>query len=145
MSATQPDSAAFLALNLDSEAVLKRFVQADGWQTRYREIMLLGKQLPKLDESLKVASAQVKGCESTVWLYHRQIDQQHYFVADSDARIVKGLIALLLIACHGKTAEQIQAFDLNQFFETLGLAGQLSPSRTNGLLAVAQTIQSVAI
>ncbi|WP_394205194.1 SufE family protein [Shewanella waksmanii] len=144
MSHPQPSLEQFTALSFDSQTVLAKFTDADGWQARYREIMLLGKQLPKLDEQLKQASAQVKGCESTAWLYHREIEGLHYFIADSDARIVKGLIALLFVACQAKTSEQIADFDVSDYFETLGLTGQLSPSRTNGLLAVAQAIKAAA-
>ena len=106
--------------------------------------MLLGKTLPKLDDELRVDSAQVRGCESNAWLYHCEIDGQHYFVADSDARIVKGLVALLLIACNGKSSAEITAFDPDNYFSQLGLQGQLSPSRTNGLLALAKAIKLAA-
>ncbi len=142
----KPTQAEFLALTLESDAqtTLKLFEQAGNWQERYRQIMLLGKSLPKLDEHFRVEGAQVRGCESNAWLYHCEIEGKHYFIADSDARIVKGLIALLLIACNGKSSSEICAFDPDNYFSQLGLQGQLSPSRTNGLLALAKAIKSAA-
>ncbi|GIU21739.1 SufE family protein [Shewanella schlegeliana] len=142
----QPSAEQFLALTLenDTAATVELFEQAGNWQERYRQIMLLGKSLPKLDDNLRVESAQVRGCESNAWLYHSEIDGKHYFIADSDARIVKGLIALLLIACNGKTSNEIGAFSPDCYFTQLGLQGQLSPSRTNGLLALAKAIKVAA-
>ncbi|QFU21444.1 SufE family protein [Shewanella eurypsychrophilus] len=138
----QPSTAAFLALSLDSEEILPLFENAGSWQERYRQIMLLGKKLPKLDEEFRVEQAQVRGCESNAWLYHNEIEGKHYFIADSDARIVKGLIALLLTACNGKSSDEIAAFNSDVYFDRLGLTGQLSPSRTNGLLAVLKAIKT---
>ncbi|CAM3211356.1 Fe-S metabolism associated domain protein [Shewanella violacea] len=65
-----------------------------------------------------------------------------YYLADSDARIVKGLVALLLTACNGKSADEIVAFDIDAYFDRLGLTGQLSPSRTNGLFSLAKAIKT---
>lgn len=124
----------------DKTALLTLFSAAPNWQERYRQIMLLGKNLPSLEAHFRVETAQVRGCESNAWLYHQQIDGKHYFLADSDARIVKGLIGLLLAACHGKTATEIAQFSPNDYFAALKLEGQLSPSRTNGLQALAQAM-----
>ncbi|MCG9695706.1 SufE family protein [Shewanella sp. Isolate11] len=139
-----PNIDAFLAQELDGKTILQRFKQAGDWQARYREIMLLGKSIPALDDSFRVEQAQVRGCESNAWLYHRCIDNKHYFLADSDARIVKGLIALLLAATHGKDAQTIAALNIEKYFNDLGLSGQLSPSRTNGLFALAMAIKLAA-
>lgn len=124
----------------DAATLLARFEQAQNWQERYRQIMLLGKTLPTLADAFRLESAQVKGCESDAWLYHLEQDGKHYFLADSDARIVKGLIGLLLSACHGKQSDEILAFDPSAYFKQLGLEGQLSPSRTNGLHALAKAM-----
>ncbi|GIU23148.1 SufE family protein [Shewanella sp. MBTL60-007] len=142
----KPSAEQFLALAIDNDTAttVALFEQAGNWQERYRQIMLLGKSLAKLDDNLRVESAQVRGCESNAWLYHSEIDGKHYFIADSDARIVKGLIALLLIACNGKTSNEIRAFSPDHYFTQLGLQGQLSPSRTNGLLALAKAIKLAA-
>ncbi|ASF17155.1 MAG: SufE family protein [Shewanella xiamenensis] len=124
----------------DAATLLARFEQAPNWQERYRQIMLLGKTLPTLADAFRLESVQVKGCESNAWLYHIEQDGKHYFLADSDARIVKGLIGLLLSACHGKQSYEILAFDPSAYFKQLGLEGQLSPSRTNGLHALAKAM-----
>ncbi len=124
----------------DAAMLLSRFEQAPNWQERYRQIMLLGKALPSLADEFRLETAQVKGCESDAWLYHIAQEGKHYYLADSDARIVKGLIGLLLGACHGKTREQILSFDPATYFKQLGLEGQLSPSRTNGLYALANAM-----
>lgn len=142
-SEVQPVAAEFLALELDSNALIEQMIQAKGWQDKYRYIMLNGKLLPKLDDNLRNDNALIRGCESNAWLYHKEIDGQHYFLADSDARIVKGLMTILLAACHGKTSDDIDNFDPQAYFIKLGLDGQLSPSRTNGLFALVQTIKSV--
>ncbi|SQH75401.1 putative Fe-S metabolism protein (sufE-like) [Shewanella benthica] len=141
-SAIQPATETFLALKFDSGKILPRFDNANNWQERYRQIMILGKTLPKLEDEFRVEQALVRGCESNAWLYHSEIDGKHYFLADSDARIVKGLVALLLTACHGKSADEIAAFDIEAYFDRLGLTGQLSPSRTNGLFALAKAIKA---
>ena len=124
----------------DAATLLARFEQAQNWQERYRQIMLLGKTLPTLADEFRLESAQVNGCESDAWQYHLEQDGKHYFLADSDARIVKGLIGLLLSACHGKQSDEILAFDPSAYFKQLGLEGQLSPSRTNGLHALAKAM-----
>ena len=139
-----PDSQLFTLLPAELIAAVNQIEQANNWQDKYRQIMLLGKQLPKLPDHLKQEDAQVKGCESQAWLYHHQQNGQHFYLADSDARIVKGLIAILLVANQGKTTEQIAQFDVHHCFDSLGLSGQLSPSRTNGLAALASAIKHYA-
>ncbi|QIR13681.1 SufE family protein [Shewanella aestuarii] len=139
-----PDASLFTPLDSELTQGVNLIEQATNWQEKYRQIMLLGKKLPNLAEELRLESAQVKGCESQAWLYHLQVNEQHFYLADSDARIVKGLIAVLLVATQGKTSQQIAAFDVNQYFDTLGLSGQLSPSRTNGLHALANVIKDSA-
>lgn len=140
----QPASSLFSPLSEDVLNSAKLIEQANNWQEKYRQIMLLGKKLPNLADELRHECAQVKGCESQAWLYHCQIDGQHFYLADSDARIVKGLIGLLLVATQGRTSSEIAQFDIAVYFENLGLNGQLSPSRTNGLHALAQAIARYA-
>ncbi|QYJ83147.1 SufE family protein [Shewanella aegiceratis] len=140
-----PSTEAFTGLILDPQEILPSFTQAANWQERYRALMLLGKRLTPLDEKLRQESAQVRGCESNAWLYHKEIDGRHYYLADSDARIVKGLIALLLTAVQGQDKKTIAALDLHDYFDRLGLSGQLSPSRTNGVLALGEAIKAAVI
>lgn len=139
-----PESTAFMPLSPALIDGVKHIEQATNWQEKYRQIMLMGKHLPQLDAQFKVETAQVKGCESQAWLYHQQVDDKHFYLADSDSRIVKGLIAVLLVATQGKTSQALHGFDAKQYFDNLGLSGQLSPSRTNGLFALAYAIIAFA-
>ncbi|MBD1581421.1 SufE family protein [Pseudoalteromonas sp. S16_S37] len=105
--------------------------------------MLLGKQLPTLPDVLKTEQAKVTGCESNVWL-HIELDEQQQnllLVGDSDTRIVKGLLAIVLAMYSGKTPTEAKQIDAYQEFESLGLIKHLSPSRGNGIKAIVETIQ----
>ena len=133
-------------MNSAFEAVSKNIETAAGWQQKYRQIMLLGKQLPVMPEVLKVDDALVKGCESKVWLY---IDFDHtenslVLACDSDTRIVKGLLALILALYNGLTPEQATQINAYDEFERLGLISHLSPSRGNGIKAMVDKIQTMA-
>ncbi len=112
-----------------------------GWEARYRQVILWGKQLPAMPDELKSDQVTVAGCESTVWLVSECVAGQWFFCTDSDARIVRGLIALVLAAYNGKTAQQIQQFAIDGYFEKLGLIAHLSPSRGNGLKAIVEQIK----
>ena len=117
-----------------------------GWQERYRQIMLLGKELPTLPEQWKVDKARLHGCESSVWLHH-YYDRQTmrlYFAADSDARVIRGLIAIVLAVFSGKTPAEILGENIEARFQALELFTHLSPSRGNGLRAIVQGIQATA-
>ncbi len=129
---------------IDAEQVVNTMQALHGWEDRYRQVIQWGKQLPAMPEELKQQQVLVSGCESQVWLVAEHIDQQFYFCADSDARIVRGLIAIALAAFNGKTAAQIQSFDVDDYFEQLGLLSHLSPSRGNGLRAIVDQIKALA-
>jgi len=115
-----------------------------GWEDRYRQVIQWGKKLPQMPDELKSEQVTVSGCESTVWLVSENIDGNWHFCADSDARIVRGLIALVMAAYDGKSAQQIQSFDIDAYFEQLGLIAHLSPSRGNGLKAIVEQIKQTA-
>ncbi|MBU2898516.1 cysteine desulfurase sulfur acceptor subunit CsdE [Vibrio hepatarius] len=114
-----------------------------GWEERYRQVILWGKCLPEMPNELKSEQVKVTGCESLVWLVSTNINGFWYFCADSDARIVRGLIALVLTPFDGKTSQQIQMFDIDGFFKELGLVSHLSPSRGNGLKAIVEQIKQI--
>ncbi|RCU43229.1 SufS family cysteine desulfurase [Corallincola holothuriorum] len=114
---------------------------AKGWEGRNRQLMLMAKKLPGLKPEQKQPAAEVTGCESRTWLLHQVKDGCHWFAADSDARIVRGLLVLLLAAVNGQTTAVVQAFDGRQWLRDLGLLEHLSPSRGNGLLAIVDAIQ----
>jgi cysteine desulfuration protein SufE len=117
----------------------------DDWEERYKYIIDLGKDLPAMDAALQTPQRLVKGCQSNVWLdVDINAQQQLLFTVDSDAIIVKGLLALVLAAFYGKTAAEVLAFDINGYFTELDLERHLSPTRGNGLKAIVAKIQSIA-
>lgn len=119
---------------------------ASAWQQKYREIMLLGKQLPAIPEVLKTDDALVPGCESKVWMY-LDFDLEEntlVIVGDSDTRIVKGLLAIVLALYNGLTPEQVINTNAFAEFQRLGLIQHLSPSRGNGIKAMVERIQTMA-
>ena len=118
------------------------FQAAHGWEARYKELITLAKQLPPLDEADKTDANAIHGCESQAWLVSKQDETGRWqFHSDSNARIVKGLMAVVLAALNNKTSEQIQAFDMEAYFSELQLLPHLSPSRGNGLRAVVEAIK----
>ncbi|QVM90287.1 SufE family protein [Pseudomonas entomophila] len=125
-------------MNLSSEAslALESFEQARGWEQRARLLMQWGDRLEPLDDSEKVEANRVHGCESLVWLAATQEDGQWHFKATSDARLLRGLLALLLVRVQGLASDELTGVDLGTWFSQLGLERQLSPSRSNGLHAV---------
>ncbi len=130
---------------ITSDEIVQTMQNFKGWEDRYRQVILWGKKLPVMPEELKSNQVTVSGCESLVWLVSKQDNGVWHFCADSDARIVRGLIALVMAAFDGKTSQQIQDFDVDGYFEQLGLIAHLSPSRGNGLKAIVEQIKSQAI
>jgi sulfur transfer protein SufE len=131
-------------LSYTAQDIINLFAKQKGWEAKYRQIMLLGKQLPALSDEYKQDEHLVKGCESKVWL-HYAIDsntQQLTIVADSDARIVKGLVIIIVAAFNRLTVQQIGHFDVVDYFSQLDLLKHLSPSRSNGIHAIVKTIQA---
>ena len=106
--------------------------------------MLMGKELPAFDETLKREESQVAGCESQVWLVASWHQDQLLLAASSDAKIVKGLIAIVLAAFNGKSHRQVLEFDMPSYLDQLGLMDQLSPSRGNGIKAIINRILLLA-
>ncbi len=123
---------------------LPQLQQEKDWQSKYRILMQLGKKLPPVPEKMKQAHLLVKGCESRAWLmhYHDTTADKHYFVLDSDARIVKGLMAIMLSLVNGMTTAELGKFDLCHRFDQLNLKPYLSQSRGNGLTAMAERIKA---
>jgi len=116
----------------------------DSWEDRYKYIIDLGKELPAMDEAKKNEAHIVKGCQSQVWIDHQRVDDVLWFEADSDAFIVKGLLAIVLAAYNGKTPDEVQSFDVEGYFEQLGLLRHLSPTRGNGLRAMVEKIKNLS-
>ena len=116
----------------------------DDWEERYKYIIDLGKALPAMDEALHTTERLVKGCQSNVWIDIQPEGETLNFVVDSDALIVRGLLALVMAAYSGKTAQAILAFDVDDYFQKLDLERHLSPTRGNGLRAIVAKIQAIA-
>ena len=127
---------------LDAEAVLTRFARAGAWEERYRELIQLGKQLPVIPTEWRGEEQELPGCESQVWLL-AQPDAEGcwHFAADSQARIVRGLLAVVLAALNHQSTRHILGFDMEGYFDSLQLAKHLSPSRGNGLRAMVNAIR----
>lgn len=121
------------------------FATLKQWEEKYRQLILLGKQLPSMAEEEKAQAQEIPGCENRVWLGY-QVGEQGtlHFFGDSEGRIVRGLLAVLLTAVEGKSADALLAGSPLALFDELGLRGQLSASRSQGLEALAEAVQLFA-
>ena len=120
------------------------FAFFDDWEDRYKFIIDLGRGLPPMADALKVDANIVRGCQSQVWIDYRLADGRMYFTLDSDAMIVRGLIAIVLAAFNGRTPDAILAYDIDALFKELDLMRHLSPTRGNGLTALVRRIRDIA-
>ena len=123
---------------------LEAFEQGKGWEQRARLLMQWGERLEPLDDAEKTDANRVHGCESLVWLVAEHVDGLWRFKASSDARLLRGLLALLLVRVNGLSSEELQRVDVQDWFNQLGLSRQLSPSRSNGLNAVLVRMRELA-
>ena len=114
----------------------------DSWEDRYKYMIDLGKSLPAMDSSLKTDERLVPGCQSQVWIEPHKDGEIFTFEVDSDAHIVRGLLAIVMAAYNNKTAEQIINFDIQDYFAQLDLIKHLSPTRGNGLRAMVEKNQT---
>ena len=130
--------------SITTEDIIDTLGFFDSWEDRYKYIIDLGKELPAMDDAKKDEEHIVRGCQSQVWIDHTEEGESVYFEADSDAFIVKGLLGVVLAAYNGKTSADIIAFDIEAYFEQLGLLKHLSPTRGNGLRAMVKKIQGIA-
>ncbi|HDZ41241.1 MAG TPA: SufE family protein [Bacteroidetes bacterium] len=126
------------------DEIIKEFSLFDDWMDRYDHLIEEGKELPVMDEKFRKSEYLVEGCQSRVWLYPEFTDGKVYFKAESDALIVRGIIALLVKVLSGRTPDEIMDADL-YFIEETGLRQNLSPTRSNGLLAMLKQMKLYAI
>lgn len=134
-----------MSLPVDATNALEAFQAVRSWEQRARMLMQWGERMPALAAEDKVDANLVQGCESLVWLVGRLQDGHWQFAASSDARLIRGLVALLLARVNGLSAVELQAVDLPDWFNQLGLSRQLSPSRSNGLNAVLQCMRALSL
>ncbi|WP_185267856.1 SufE family protein [Halopseudomonas xiamenensis] len=130
--------------DITTDDILESLSFFDSWEDRYKYIIDLGRELPPMDEQHRTEQNFVRGCQSQVWLTSREEGGKLYFDADSDAFIVKGLLAVVLAAYNGKSPEAILAFDIEDYFSRLNLLKHLSVTRGNGLRAMVKRIKDTA-
>jgi cysteine desulfuration protein SufE len=127
----------------DMARLVDEFQALPDWETRYKKIIERAKRLVPMDEALKSDANKVRGCSSTVWLHATCHDGIVTFAADSDAVLVRGLVALLIEVYSGRTPQQILGAPAD-FLEDMGLSVNLSPNRANGLTAMVRQIMAYA-
>lgn len=120
------------------------FDALDDWDDRYRLLIDLGRALPPMDAALKTDATRVRGCASQVWLHPRLDAGRLHFAADSDAAIVKGLVALVLMLADGRAPADIDTGEIRARLDALGLARHLSSNRTQGLASMVARIGDLA-
>lgn len=133
-----------MTINESQQEIIDEFSDVEDWMDRYAMIIDLGNSLPPIDDSYKTPEHLIEGCQSRVWLNAEERDGKVYFTADSDAIIVKGIIAMLIKVLNGHTPPEILASDLH-FIDDIGLAENLSPTRSNGLLAMVKQMRLYAM
>ncbi|MBJ2116296.1 MULTISPECIES: cysteine desulfuration protein SufE [Proteus] len=128
--------------NLPDEAkLLRNFSRCQDWEQRYLYMMELGERLPPLTDEQRISANFIEGCQSQVWIAVSLNESKQLILSgDSDAGIVKGLVALVIILFQGKTVEQALATDVKHYFSSLALESHLTPSRTQGLHAMVTTL-----
>lgn len=131
-------------INEKQDDIIEEFGAFDDWLDRYQLLIDLGSELPPLDEQYKTDNNLIEGCQSRVWLQADFIDGKVFFRAESDALIVKGIVALLIKVYSGHTPDEILSSDL-YFVEAIGLKEHLSPTRSNGLLSMIKQMRLYAL
>lgn len=131
-------------VDIRSDDIIETLAFFDSWDDRYRYIIDLGKELPPLDEAARIDANLIRGCQSKVWLDSEVREGRLFFTVDSDAFIVKGLLAIVLAAYNGKTPAEIRAFDIEAYFAAIDLMRHLSPTRGSGLQAMVARILALA-
>ena len=126
------------------DELLDTFEFFDDWEDKYRFIIDIGKELSGLPDGDKTDAHLIRGCQSQVWLTYESSDEGLKFNMDSDAHIVRGLIAVVLIVIQNRSASEIQQLDIEGIFGQLDLLAHLSVTRGNGLRAMVSRIKEVA-
>ena len=133
-----------MTINERQDEVIEEFQDFDDWMDKYQLLIDLGNEQAPLDEKYKVESNLIDGCQSRVWLQADYEDGKIHFQAESDALIVKGIVALLIRVLNDSTPQEILDADL-YFIEQIGLKEHLSPTRSNGLLSMVKQIRMYAL
>ena len=133
-----------MTLNELQNNVIEEFADFDDWMDKYALLIDLGNSLPPLEEKYKTESNLIEGCQSRVWLQADYVDGKILFKGESDAVIVKGIVSLLISILSDHTPQEILDADL-YFIEKIGLKEHLSPTRSNGLVAMIKQMRMYAL
>ena len=133
-----------MTINETQDEIIEEFTALDDWMDRYQMLIDLGDAQAPLADADKTEQNLIDGCQSRVWIIKKEKDGRLHFRADSDALIVKGLVALVLQVVNDHRPDEIYAADL-YFIERIGLRDHLSPTRSNGLLAMVKQIRMYAL
>lgn len=133
-----------MTINEAQDAIIEEFSDFDDWMDKYQLLIDLGNEQTPLDPRYKTDQNLIEGCQSRVWLQADETDGKLVFQAESDALIVKGIVTLLIRVLSGHTPAEILAADL-YFIERIGLKDHLSPTRSNGLLAMVKQMRMYAL
>ena len=133
-----------MSINELQDQIIDEFSVFDDWMDKYALLIDLGNSLPPLDERYKTESNLIEGCQSRVWLQADYVDGKVIFQGESDAVIVKGIVSLLIQILSGHTPQEIIDADL-YFIERVGLKEHLSPTRSNGLVAMVKQMRLYAV
>lgn len=131
-------------INEAQDEIIDEFSVFDDWMDKYSLIIDMGKNLAPLDPAMKTPQNRIEGCQSNVWLDAQYNDGTITFTADSDAILVKGIVSLLVNLLSGRTPDEILNADL-YFIQQIGLNEHLSPTRSNGLLAMVKQMKMYAL
>lgn len=126
------------------EEIIEEFSIFDDWLDKYDYLISLSEQLPAIDPTHRTEQYLINGCQSRVWIDAREEEGKLFFSADSDAIITKGIISLLIRVMNGRTAREVLDLEL-YFIEAIGLQANLSPTRSNGLLAMIKQMKLYAL
>ncbi len=127
-----------------TEQILEDLDFFDDWEERYKYLIDLGEEMPKMTPQMQTRERLVKGCQSNVWIDAQPVAGKLTFTVDSDAIIVRGLLALVMAAYNNKSAAAIIDFDIQEYFTRLDLEQHISPTRGNGLRSIVAKIQQIA-
>ena len=133
-----------MTINERQDEIIEEFQDFDDWMDKYQLLIDLGSSQEPLDEKYKTESNLIDGCQSRVWLQADLVDGRLHFQAESDALIVKGIVALLIRVLNDSTPQEILDADL-YFIDRIGLRDHLSPTRSNGLLAMVKQMRMYAL
>lgn len=133
-----------MTINEKQDEIIEEFSQFDDWMDKYSLLIDMGNSLEPLDEKYKVPQNIIEGCQSRVWLNAEYKDGKVIFEGESDAILVKGLVSLLIQVLSNHTPDEILNSDLH-FIEKIGLKEHLSPTRSNGLLAMVKQMKMYAL